>query len=131
MCSSDLLNHLYRREPSLWEIDRDWRGFAWIDPHDHTQSVITFLRQGETPGDYIIAVCNFTPVVRHDYRIGVPEAGEYLEIFNSDWELYGGSGQQNSGSLGSEEKPWHNQPYSLSLTLPPLAVTYFKRHATR
>lgn len=125
------LNHLYRREPSLWEIDRDWRGFAWIDPHDHTQSVITFLRQGETPGDCIVAICNFTPVVRHDYRIGVPEAGEYLEIFNSDWELYGGSGQQNSGSLGSEEKPWHNQPYSLSLTLPPLAVIYFKRHATR
>jgi 1,4-alpha-glucan branching enzyme len=123
------LNYLYRREPGLWQIDGDWRGFDWIDPHDCGQSIITFLRKGESPDDCLIIVCNFTPVVRPGYRIGVPHDGVYREYFNSDWQIYGGSGQQNSGMLVTEATAWHNQPVSLQLTIPPLAVIYLKRQS--
>ncbi|MCX7781015.1 MAG: alpha amylase C-terminal domain-containing protein, partial [Negativicutes bacterium] len=97
------------------------------DPNDCRQSVVTFLRCSETADNYIIVVCNFTPVVRHNYRIGVPHPGAYREIFNSDWPQYGGSGQANDGMLTAAEIPWHNQPYSLNLTIPPLAALYLKR----
>ncbi|MDR3561697.1 MAG: 1,4-alpha-glucan branching protein GlgB [Negativicutes bacterium] len=126
------LNHLYRDETSLWQIDYDWQGFEWIDPHDFNQSVITFMRKSTAAEDFIVVVCNFTPEVRYDYRIGVPKPGSYQEIFNSDREMYGGSGQTNSGLLVAEATGWHNQPCSLQLKLPPLAVTYLKwRHHER
>lgn len=120
------LNHLYRRETCLWQIDFSWEGFEWIDPHDYSQSVITFMRKTGVPEQAIIVICNFTPVVRYDYRIGVPQKGTYQEIFNSDQEIYGGSGQTNPGLLTADSEGWHNQPYSLRLKLPPLAVSYLK-----
>ncbi|MDR3590231.1 MAG: 1,4-alpha-glucan branching protein GlgB [Negativicutes bacterium] len=119
------LNHLYRSETSLWQIDYDWRGFEWIDPHDYSQSVITFMRKGADPDDFLVVVCNFTPEVRYDYKIGVPRAGTYQEIFNSDREIYGGSGQTNI-LLKAQSSGWHNQPCTLSLKLPPLAVVYLR-----
>src|SRR5690606_3833986 len=86
------LNHFYKNEPALWERDRSSDGFRWISPHDREQSVISFLRRGYASAEELIIVCNFTPVVRQQYRIGVPQSGVYREIFNSDDEAYGGSG---------------------------------------
>jgi 1,4-alpha-glucan branching enzyme len=119
-----VLNALYKQETALWEFDHKPDGFEWIDPHDCTQSVVTFLRKSAS-GEILIAVCNFTPVVRHDYRIGVPE-GSYVEVLNSDAEIYGGSGVYNKGVLRAEAEPWHNRPYSLRLVLPPLAIVLLK-----
>ncbi len=120
------LNHLYLGQKCLWQQDFDWQGFEWIDPHDSSQSVVSFIRRGKDEDDFIIVICNFTPVVRYDYRIGVPLAGSYREIWNSDEEKYGGSGQVNSPRLFSEDIPWHNQPHSLLLKLPPLAAVYLR-----
>ncbi|GAB6157239.1 1,4-alpha-glucan branching protein GlgB [Desulfotomaculum varum] len=119
------LNHFYKSEKSLWQLDHQPAGFQWIDPHDYNQSIITFLRRARDPMDYLIIVCNFTPVVREGYRIGVPRAGDYLEVFNSDWLSYGGSGEVN-GRVVAEHTAWHNQPYSAVIKVPPLAVVFFK-----
>lgn len=119
------LNNFYLSEPALWQLDYHETGFQWIDPHDFNQSVITFMRRSQEQEDFIIIVCNFTPVVRNQYRIGVPCRGEYFEVFNSDLNVYGGSGQRNQ-LINSEDKAWHNQPYSLELKIPPLAVIYLK-----
>lgn len=120
------LNLFYRQEQSLWEQDHLYRGFQWIDPHDCDQSVITFMRRAAGGNSFLIVVCNFTPVVREHYRIGVPCAGQYREVFNSDREEYGGSGRINCAPLLAGQLWWHNQPFSLQLTLPPLAVIYLK-----
>ena len=120
------LNHFYLENSALWQNDRDWQGFSWIDCQDWQQSALVFKRQGAQVDDFIIAVVNFTPVVRTEYRIGVPEAEYYLEVFNSDSLLYGGSGQGNPGKNEPEAISWHSQPHSLVITLPPLATVYFK-----
>ena len=120
------LNHLYRNEQALWQQDFSWQGFEWIDPHDSSQSVISFMRKDIENQHFVIVICNFTPAVRYDYRVGVPVEGIYTEILNSDAEAYGGSGQVNSPRLYSEETPWHNQPHSLLLKLPPLGATYLR-----
>ena len=124
---SRALNNFYRQEQALWQVDFAWDGFEWIDCQDYSQSVISFIRRGRDQEDFIIAVCNFTPVVRDNYRIGVPAAGIYHEVFNSDWEDYGGSGQLNAQPLATEPIEWHNREYSLNLRLPPLATIYLKR----
>jgi 1,4-alpha-glucan branching enzyme len=120
------LNHMYLQEKALWELDHQIEGFSWIDPHDSNQSITTFMRKSAEPDDVLIMICNFTPVVHERYRIGVPLAGNYTEIFNSDLPEYGGSGQINKGKLKMESTSWHNQPYSLQLTIPPLAVVVLK-----
>jgi len=120
------LNHFYQREAALWEIDFDWQGFQWIDCHNYEQSIICFLRQAKEPDQFLLVVCNFTPELREDYRIGVPFLGQYQEVFNSDWECFGGSGQQNASQLTANDYQWHNQPYCLSLRIPPLATIYLK-----
>jgi len=120
------LHAFYRREPSLWELDHQPEGFAWIDPHDYTQSIITFLRKGRAATSWTIIVCNMTPVVRQDYRIGVPELGTYRECFNSDQCAYGGSGVTSEAPRVAEASPWHNQPHSLRITVPPLAVVMWQ-----
>ncbi|MEW6064653.1 MAG: 1,4-alpha-glucan branching protein GlgB [Bacillota bacterium] len=119
------LNHFYRAERNLWELDHEERGFQWIDPHDYSQSIVTFMRKGQDPEDFLIIVCNFAPVVREGYRIGVPCLGEYFEVFNSDLRIYGGSGQVNSLAV-AQDTPWHNQPFSVEMKVPPLAVVYLK-----
>jgi 1,4-alpha-glucan branching enzyme len=121
------LNTLYRGEPALHERDCEPEGFAWIDCNDAEHSTLAFLRRGRSEGDVIAVVCNFTPVPRHGYRIGVPFAGEWREILNSDAPLYGGSGQGNYGAVQSSPVAEHGHGQSLVLTLPPLAVVAFKR----
>jgi 1,4-alpha-glucan branching enzyme len=121
------LNHLHRTEPALHEADFDWSGFQWIDFHDTDNSVIAFLRKSPTTGRSVVCVYNLTPVPRHDYRIGVPESGWYRELLNSDAGRYGGSDVGNGGGISSSSLASHHFPYSLLLTLPPLAALFLKR----
>ena len=121
------LNRLYRSEPSLHEVDFEPAGFEWIDCDDRDSSVVSFLRRGRRPEDETVFICNFTPVTRRRYRIGVPRPGRWREVLNSDAVLYGGSGQGNLGGVDSHEIPCHGRPWSLDLVLPPLATLIFKR----
>lgn len=120
------LNHLYKSEPALYELDFSAEGFEWVDFHDWQQSIISFIRKGRDTDRIILVVCNFTPVPRQNYLIGVPERGFWKELLNSDSEFYGGSGMGNSGGAVTTLIPWNGRPYSLSLTLPPLSVLFFK-----
>jgi 1,4-alpha-glucan branching enzyme len=123
------LNQLYVKETALSSLDNDPGGFAWIDPHDSDNSVISFQRNGKQPEDTLVFVCNFTPVPRHGYRLGVPLAGTYEEILNSDAERYGGSGLENRQEMPSGDMAWQSCPYSIMLTLPPLSTIVLKRRA--
>lgn len=123
---SRALNKFYLANKSLWQVDFDWNGFQWIDCNDNENSVVSFIRKAEDSSDYIIAVCNFTPNVREGYRIGVPDSGAYVEVFNSDAEEFGGSGVTNSTKLVTEDFPWHNRSHSITLTIPPLATIFLK-----
>ena len=116
------LNRIYREYPALYQVDFQNTGFEWIDFHDVEGSCISFLRFGENRGDSLLVCCNFTPVPRLGYRIGVPEAGFYKEILNSDSSLFGGSNLGNGGMVSSAPVPQHGRPQSVSLTLPPLSV---------
>ena len=120
------LNRLYRTEPPLYEVDFSYSGFEWIDFHYTEQSVISFIRKGKRADDFLVFVCNFTPAPRYNYRIGVPESGLYKEILNSNSSEYGGSNTGNAGGVSSEDISWNGKPYSISITLPPLAVVVFK-----
>ena len=120
------LNNLVQREPALHELDFDGRGFEWIDCHNWQDSVLAFVRRGSNSRDALVVCCNFTPVLRQGYRLGVPAAGSYEEIFNSDSAWYGGSNTGNGGGLQSAPVPHHGREHSLSLTLPPLAVVVLK-----
>ncbi len=119
------LNALYADSPALYEVDFDPAGFEWIDCTDYEQSIIALLRRSKNPADFVVAVFNFTPVVRGGYRIGVPTPGLFRECLNSDSEAYGGSGVGNLGAVRAEEIPAHGRPYSLNLTLPPLSGLVF------
>ena len=116
------LNWLYRGRPALHERDCESEGFSWIDCHDADSSVISYLRKGTDPNDFVVVVCNFTPVVRRAYRIGVPRAGKYREVLNTDSTHYGGSNVGNAGDVQTQERPSHGMAASLSLTMPPLGV---------
>ena len=116
------LNHLYRSRGALYERDCEPEGFSWIDCNDADASVITYVRRGANPDDFVVVVCNFTPVVRHGYRVGVPRAGQYREVLNTDSTFYGGSDVGNSGVVSTQNCAVHGMTDSLSLTLPPLAV---------
>ena len=120
------LNTLTRGEPSLYELDSDPAGFEWIDCNDVTRSVLSFLRKGSREEDQLLFVCNFTPMPRHNYRVGAPQGGLWKEIINSDATLYGGSGQGNMGGLEASPLAMHGRPWSLSLTAPPLGIVVFK-----
>ncbi|MBN1104695.1 MAG: 1,4-alpha-glucan branching protein GlgB [Deltaproteobacteria bacterium] len=121
------LNRFYRSERALHERDFDPSGFEWIDCNDSQQSILTLLRRGESHDDVIIVGCNFTPVPRHNYRVGVPGGGFWREVLNSDAPDYGGSGQGNMGGVEASPIPFHGLPFSLILTLPPLGVVFLKR----
>jgi 1,4-alpha-glucan branching enzyme len=120
------LNWLYRREPALYEVDDTYHGFEWIDLQDSESSIITFIRFAHNREDFIVFACNFTPVPREGYRIGVPRAGLYRELFNTDSELFGGANLGNAGAVMAEEIPFHGRPASINVTIPPLAVVAFK-----
>ncbi len=123
---TEQLNRIYCSEPSFHEVDFDHRGFEWIDFRDTDNSIISFIRRSRKTEDYTVVVCNFTPVPRYDYRIGVPEECFYREILNSDSADYWGGNVGNSGGVNSEPVPWHGKPCSIKIVLPPLAVLYFK-----
>jgi 1,4-alpha-glucan branching enzyme len=120
------LNRLYKSEPALYELDFDPSGFEWIDCNDSQQSTLSLLRKGRSAEDVIIIACNFTPVPRHNYRVGAPKAGVWKEVLNSDSTDYMGSGLGNLGSVDAEATSFHGRPYSLNIALPPLAAVYFK-----
>ena len=119
------LNRLHRERPALHAGDCDPAGFEWLSGDDRQHSVLAWLRRGG--GDAVVVVLNFTPVVRHGYRIGVPEAGTWREILNSDRAGYGGSETWNGLPLASEPVPWHGRAQSIVLTLPPLAGVLLAR----
>lgn len=121
------LNHYYIEEKALWEIDRGWEGFQWIDCHNSRQSILIFLRKGKEAQDNLIVVCNFTPEYYEGYRIGVPEAGAYREVLNSDLAEFGGSDKKNDTSLIAQNISWHGQEYSLEIKVPPLALLLLKK----
>jgi 1,4-alpha-glucan branching enzyme len=120
------LNHLHASERPLFEVDFEWAGFEWIDANDALNSILSFIRRAKDPEDFIVVVCNFTPVMRENYRVGVPSAGYYREILNSDSAYYEGSDSGNSGGLRAEPIPWHGRPWSIKMRVPPLAAVYFK-----
>lgn len=120
------LNHLYKSDPALHFRDCDPSGFEWVDCSDSDQSILTYLRRGPSPEDVIIVSANFTPVPRSGYRIGLPEAGFWQEVLNSDATEYGGSGSGNYGGVWSDDHAHHARPYSASITIPPLSVVMFK-----
>jgi 1,4-alpha-glucan branching enzyme len=120
------LNTAYRAEPALHELDCDPAGFEWVDCNDWEQSTLCFLRKGKSPQDMVVAAFNFTPVPRHNYRVGVPKTGAWEEMLNSDASLYAGGDVGNLGGTFAEPEPWHGRPFSLRLTLPPLGVVILK-----
>ncbi len=120
------LNGLYRDAAPLHQLDCESRGFAWIDCNDRDNSVISWLRKAEDEKDFLVVIGNFTPMVRTFYRLGVPSAGWYREVMNTDSTFYGGSDVGLDGGVMAEPIPWHGHPYSLALRLPPLAVLYLR-----
>jgi len=121
------LNHFYRSVSALHELDFEQDGFEWIDFSDWEKSIISYTRKGKAPKDHILVVCNFTPMVRSKYRVGVPGGGFWREVLNSDAKEYGGSGQGNLGGVEAKPIPLHNRECSISITLPPLSVLVFKQ----
>ena len=124
------LNRVYRHEPALHALDHDPRGFAWIAPGDRDQSVFAFERRADGAGQSVVAVFNFTPVPREGYRLGVDREGDWIELFNSDATLYGGSGMGNLGHAATEPIAWHERAHSLSLIVPPLAALMLRPAAS-
>jgi 1,4-alpha-glucan branching enzyme len=124
------LNHLYRTEKALHELDFQGEGFEWIDFHNWEQSIISFLRKGKSTGEMVLVVCNFTPVLRYNYRMGVPMGGFWREVLNSDAQIYGGSGHGNMGGVEATPVPADRRNLSLSLTLPPLSILFFKNEGS-
>jgi 1,4-alpha-glucan branching enzyme len=120
------INHIYKDEKAFWELDSSPEGFEWIDCDDADQSIVSFIRKSKDPNNFILIVSNFTPVVRHNYRVGVPRPGRYQEIFNTDSSLFGGSNVGNLGEKFTEDQPWQRRPVSLMINIPPLSVVYFK-----
>ncbi len=123
------LNRLYRSEPALHELDCDPAGFEWIDCNDADSSVLSLIRKAKSSSAIMLVLCNFTPVPRYSYRVGTPRGGQWQEILNSDAARYGGSNMGNLGGAESAPIGLHGRPYSLTLTLPPLSVSFFKNQA--
>jgi len=121
------LNANYAAQPSLYERDFTPEGFRWIDCNDSDNSIVSFVRHGNDPREFLVMIFNFTPATHPGWRIGVPEPGRYDETLNSDSELYGGSNVGNLGGLNSEPVPAHGFAQSLLLTVPPLGALYLKR----
>jgi 1,4-alpha-glucan branching enzyme len=123
------LNRVYRAEPALWQLDNTYHGFEWIDFNDVENSVVIFRRMGHDPKDDLVVLCNFTPVPRDGYRVGLPKGGRYVEILNGDAGIYGGGNLGNLGTIEAEEVPSHHHPFSVRMMLPPLAMLILKREA--
>jgi len=121
------LNRLYRETPALYQRDCSADGFEWIDAGDAEHAVLSFIRRGHAADTLIVVVCNFTPTVHHGFRIGVPQAGVYRERLNTDSTHYGGSNVGSAfGAITALPHGWHGRPFSLELTVPPLATVMFE-----
>jgi len=120
------LNRVYRNEPSLHQVDFEHQGFEWVDSHNHNDSVLVYIRRAADPADFVVVVCNFTPMVRQNYRLGVPEGGWYEEILNTDSSYYGGSNVGNAQGANAEPRESHGRQFSIEVTVPPLSVIVFK-----
>jgi 1,4-alpha-glucan branching enzyme len=120
------LNRIYQTEPALHERDFSHEGFEWVDFGDANNSTLFFLRKTRDAGQWLLAAFNFTPVPRHNYRVGVPRAGYWKELLNSDAQIYGGSGQGNAGGAEASNMKWHHRPHSVLLTLPPLGALFLQ-----
>jgi 1,4-alpha-glucan branching enzyme len=120
------LNRVYREQPALHQLDNDPAGFEWVDCNDTVASVVSLLRKGKSADDVVLVVCNFTPIPRENYAVGVPFGGYWRELLNSDSADYGGSNLGNGGGVNAEPVPAHGRPYSVRLTLPPLAALFLK-----
>jgi 1,4-alpha-glucan branching enzyme len=125
------LNRLYTAEPALYERDYDESGFSWVMSDDHEQSVLAYLRMPAGNGPPLLSISNFTTVPRDGYRLGVPEAGKWCALVNTDAACYGGSGYTNGHDTTAEPAPWHGQPASLTLDLPPLATLVLRLADTK
>jgi 1,4-alpha-glucan branching enzyme len=119
------LNRVYRAEPALWRFDSEPRGFRWLEADDGDNNVLAFARFGEDQSRPVVAIGNFSPVPRFDYRLGFPLAGRWREVLNTDAEMYGGSNLGNLGGVDADDVPWAGQPASALVTLPPLGVVWF------
>jgi 1,4-alpha-glucan branching enzyme len=120
------LNGLYASEPALHEGDCEPFGFQWIDANDADRSVVTMLRRAKDPDDVVLIACNFTPVPRYNYRVGVPFPGRWRELLNTDAETYGGAGQGNLGAVDASPVQYQDQRWSVMLTVPPLGAVFLK-----
>jgi 1,4-alpha-glucan branching enzyme len=121
------LNRIYRENPALHRLDFDHTGFSWLEANDSDHGTLAFMRHGGNPGDEVVVICNFTPIPRENYRTGVPANGTWQEILNTDSRFYDGSGIGNLGRLEAAPVPYQGQPYSINLTLPPLAAVFLKQ----
>jgi 1,4-alpha-glucan branching enzyme len=120
------LNHFYKSEKSLYQLDYNPSGFAWIDSANCEESIIVFMRKAIDPEDFVIVICNFTPVTRQNYKVGVPKLGKYEEIFNSDSKKYGGQGIVNEKPIEANNQEWNNQPCSITMCVPSLSAVFLK-----
>ena len=120
------MNHYYKENKALWEGDYKLEGYEWIDADNCDESIYSFIRRDSNSDEVLIFICNYTPVVRYDFRVGVPLLAEYIEDFNTDSEIYGGSGQVMTDKLVAEEIAWNNQPYSIKIKVPPMAAIILK-----
>jgi 1,4-alpha-glucan branching enzyme len=124
------LNEIYRDEPALWEVDFSHEGFRWLEPNDAMNNVFAFMRISADGERQLVCVANLAPVPREGYRVGLPQPGEWQEVLNTDSTFYSGGGIGNMGAVTAEERGWHEQPYSASLTLPPLSVLWLRPAST-
>jgi 1,4-alpha-glucan branching enzyme len=120
------LNYLYKQEKALWLYDYKFEGFRWIDADNSNQSILVFTRKTNNPKESLVVICNFTPIVYYNYKIGVPYLGEYSELFNTDNKKYGGSGQTMESLIIAEEEPWHREQYNIKIKVPPMAAVILK-----
>ena len=119
------LNHLYRNEPALWELDTDPDGFAWISASDADYNIIAFLRKGIEDNRPLVCVCNLSPIARYRYRVGMPYPGRWNEILNTDATYYGGGNVGNDGAIDTTPEPANGLAHSALMTLPPLGTVWF------
>jgi 1,4-alpha-glucan branching enzyme len=118
------LNRTYRDEPALWELDFDPSGFYWIEPNDADSNVVVFARTSKDFERVLVCALNLSPTIRTSYRVGLPRSGHWHELVNTDSSYYGGTDTGNLGGVDAEPIPWHGQPYSAEITLPPLAALW-------
>jgi 1,4-alpha-glucan branching enzyme len=118
------LNRVYAGEPALWELDHSHEGFLWLEPNAANENALAFVRTNAARDRFVVVACNFSPVVREAWRVGLPAGGRWREALNTDSRFYGGSDVGNGLGVEAEEVPWNEQPFSADVTLPPLGVVW-------